>query len=127
MKSYWKIILYGFWVWLIGFAAGFLAWPLHENNFLLFKTLMVVIGTMGGVLMLVIYFKKLPDDYLRRGVIIGVVWFVVNIVLDLIVLVGLFKSPVGEYFIGTGLRYLAMPTMSIGVGWLLEHKFKAVE
>jgi len=47
---------------------------------------------------------------------------------DLIVLVGLFQNPVSEYFIGTGLRYLNIPVMSIGVGLILnlhlENRFK---
>ncbi|MBN1998706.1 hypothetical protein JW935_14195 [candidate division KSB1 bacterium] len=122
MKNLFKIILYAFWVWLIGFVAGVIVYPLHESNFLLFKSIMVVVGVLAGMLMLMVYFKKLEGDFFKLGIIVGIVWFIVNILLDLIVLVGFLKTPLGEYFVGIGIRYLAMPVMSIGVGWLLEKK-----
>lgn len=120
MKRILKILLFGFLVWLILFIIGFLIFPLHQTQILLFKTIMVVTGALVGMAMLVFYYRKIESNFVSEGIWIGVIWLTVNIVLDLIVLVGLFNNPVSEYFIGTGLRYLNIPVMSIGVGLILN-------
>jgi len=122
MKRIIKIVLWGFILWLILFIIGFIFWPLHESQFLLFKSLMVVFSAFVGIIMLALYYKKVESNFVSEGVLIGVIWLVVNIVLDLIVLVGAFKSPMGEYFIGIGLRYLNIPIVSIGIGFILDKK-----
>ena len=83
---------------------------------------MIVVGILTAMLILNRYFMLVSSKYLSEGIRLGAVWFIINIVLDLIVLVGLFKSPVGEYFTGVGIRYLAMPIMSIGLGWIINKK-----
>ena len=59
-----------------------------------------------------------------KGIRIGLVWLLLNLALDLIVLVGLFKSDLGEYLIGVGLRYLVIPILTIGIGSILDQKLK---
>jgi hypothetical protein len=120
MKRILKILFFGFLVWLILFIIGFLIFPLHQTQILLFKTIMVVTGALVGMSMLVFYYRKVESNFVSEGILVGVIWLTVNIVLDLIVLVGLFQNPVSEYFIGTGLRYLNIPVMSIGVGLILK-------
>ena len=111
-----------FLVWLILFIIGFLIFPLHQTQILLFKTIMVITGALVGIALLVLYYRKIENNFVSEGILVGVIWLTVNIVLDLIVLVGLFQNPVSEYFIGTGLRYLNIPVMSIGVGLILNGK-----
>jgi hypothetical protein len=124
MKKYLKIAFLGFLLWLICFIFAVIIWPLHESHFMLFKSIMVVSGTLVGMYLLAYYFKKVSTDYIKEGIIVGIIWFVVNIVLDLIVLVGLLKTPLIDYLISPGIGYLCMPVMSIGVGYILSKKFK---
>jgi hypothetical protein len=122
MKKLLKIVFLGFLVWLICFIIGFIVWPLHESNFMLFKSIMIVSSTIVGILLLAFYFKKISANYIKEGIVVGITWFVVNIVLDLIVLVGILKSPLVEYLISPGIGYLNIPVMSIGIGYILSRK-----
>ncbi len=122
MKRILKILLFGSLVWLILFIIGFLIFPLYQSQNLLFKTIMVIAGALVGMGMLILYYRKVESNFTLEGIWVGVIWLAVNIILDLIVLVGIFENPLGEYFIGTGLRYLNIPVMSIGVGLILDSK-----
>jgi hypothetical protein len=122
MKNLLKIAFLGFLLWLVCMVIAVIVWPLHTSQFMLFKSIMVVSGTIVGMILLAYYFKKVKSNYIREGVVVGVVWFVLNIVLDLIVLVGLLKTPLVDYLISPGVGYLCMPVMSIGVGWILSRK-----
>ncbi len=118
-NSFWGFIL-----WLSCFIIGFVVFPLHESNVFLFKTIMIVASTIIGTLMFIRYFEKVESNFLSEGITIGIVWFVVNIILDLIVLVGMLKTPLVEYLLGTGLRYINIPVMSSGIGFILSRKIK---
>ncbi len=117
-----KATLYGFFIWLVLFIAGFLAFPLYESDLIFFKTIMIVSSTLVGMIALHLYLNKISGAYLRQGIFIGGVWFAVNLILDLIVLVGALNNPLGEYFLHTGLRYLMIPIITIFVGLILEKK-----
>lgn len=86
----------------------------------LFKTIMIVVGSITGAILLVIYFKKLTDNYLKEGILVGIAWFLINIILDLLVLLPMSKMPLGMYFSAIGLRYLVIPVMSIAIGYVAE-------
>jgi hypothetical protein len=124
MKKFLKITFFGLLLWIIGFVLGFAVWPIHESNFMLFKTIMLVSSILYGMILLIIYFNKVQSDYLNEGIIVGINWFIVNLLLDLLVLVLIFKTPVGQYFIEVGIRYLNIPLITIGVGFLLSKKIK---
>lgn len=122
MNKLLKQLLFGFLTWLIPFVFSFLIWPLHDSMLSLFKSIMIVSGAITGVVFIVIYFKKISSGYLRDGITIGFIWLAINIILDLIVLVGLFKTPTKDYFIDIGIRYLMIPAITIGFGYILEFK-----
>lgn len=87
MNKYMKIVLFGFFLWLIPFIAGF---PFVDpsGNFLIaetfFKSIMIVVSALVGVTLAVMYFKEIRTDHVREGVTIGVVWLVINLCLDLV-------------------------------------------
>lgn len=83
---------------------------------------MIIVGSITGAILLVSYFKKVNEDYLREGILVGVIWFCINILLDLVVLIPMSKMPIPDYFTQIGLRYLVMPAMSIAVGAALANK-----
>jgi hypothetical protein len=122
MKKFLKVAFLGFLVWLICFIIGFIVWPLHESHFMFFKSIMVVSSTIVGILLLAHHFRGISSNFVKEGIVVGVIWFVVNIVLDLIVLVGILKTPLVEYLISPGIGYLNMPVISIGIGYILSRK-----
>lgn len=125
MNKILKLIWYGFVVWLVPFLAGFLFYT-REGVLLidifLFKSIMIVLGALVGVCFFVRYFRSLKRDFVYEGVIAGLVFFAVNIVLDLIVLIPMSGIGVGAYFAQVGLRYLIMPIMSVGMGYSARRK-----
>ena len=120
MNRYLKQVILGVLVWVIPFAISVIIFPLHESMLMFFKTLMIIIGAISGVFFIVIYFSKEKINYFSDGISLGIIWFVINITLDLVVLVVLFKTPVVEYFTDTGLRYLIMPVITFGFGYILS-------
>ncbi len=125
MNKHIRNILYGFLAWLIPFIASIFFYTKEGTltiDVFLFKTIMIVVGSTSAAILLVSYFKHITANYLKEGIMIGFVWFAINITLDLLVLVPMSGISVENYFIQIGLRYLVMPVMSIMVGTVLTNK-----
>jgi len=125
MKKIFKIIGFGIITWLIPFIASFFLYSRTGTpvvNVFLVKTIMIVLGAFAGVLLLVIYFRGIEKNYLKEGIIVGLTWLVINWLLDFIILLPLAKVNIAIYFFQTGLRYLMIPIISIGIGYLLKTK-----
>lgn len=124
-KKCFKTVLYGFWAWLIPFVASFFFYTREGGlsiDIFLFKSIMIVVGTISAAFLLVSYFKKIESNFIQEGIVVGIVWLVMNLSLDLLVLIPLSGMSVSDYFIQIGLRYLAMPAMSIAVGTAIANK-----
>ena len=118
-------ILYGFLAWLIPFVSSFFFYSKEGGlviDIFLFKTIMIVVGAIVGAFLLVSYFKRIRANYLMEGIIVGLTWFIINILLDIFVLIPMSEMSLSSYFAEIGLRYLVMPVMSIMVGAALENK-----
>ncbi len=118
-------ILYGFLAWLIPFVTSIFFYTREgvlTIDVFLFKTIMIVIGSTSAAFLLVSYFKKIDTRYLKEGIIVGLTWFGINILLDLLVLIPMSGMTIADYFTQIGLRYLVMPVMSIMVGASLANK-----
>jgi len=125
MNKYLKGLLFGFLSWLIPFISAFIFYSKEGKLTIpidLFKSLLIVIGTLVGVFLLKIYFKNIKVNYLSEGVIVGISWFVVNIVLDLLILVPMSKMTLEGYANQIGLRYLMIPIISTGIGCILQER-----
>ncbi|PJA89919.1 MAG: hypothetical protein CO137_01690 [Candidatus Magasanikbacteria bacterium CG_4_9_14_3_um_filter_32_9] len=123
IKKIGKLILFGFFVWLIPFTISILFFNKNGElliDVFLFKSIMIVIGTFTGACILVWYFKKVKINFLKTSIVVGLVWFLISIVLDLIVLLPMSGMSVGSYFSEIGIRYLSLPILAITVGYLLE-------
>jgi uncharacterized membrane protein YpjA len=125
MNKYLKNILYGFLAWLIPFVASFFFYTREGKltiDIFLFKSIMIVVGSFSAAILLVSYFKKIKAGYFKEGIIVGLTWFGINIVLDLLILIPMSGMSIAEYFTKIGISYLAIPAMSIAVGTALENK-----
>jgi len=125
MKSIKKTLIYGLLTWLIPFI---IAIPFYSRDgqplidIFLFKTIMIVVSSIAGAIFLILYFKKVTEDYLREGLVIGLIWLAINWILDFIVLIPMAKMDIGTYFAQIGLRYLTIPIFSITIGFLLNYQ-----
>lgn len=125
MNKYLRNILYGFLAWLIPFVASIFFYTKDGKltiDVFLFKSIMIFVGSICGSILLVSYFKKINDAYLKEGIIAGVIWFGMNILLDLLILVPMSRMSIANYFTQIGIRYLVIPAMSITVGTILTNK-----
>ncbi len=126
MKNITKLLGYGFLSWLIPFLASF---PFVDpsGNFrideIFFKTIMIIVGSLSGTYLMVLYFNKINNNFQKEGIKLGITWFLLNIILDLVfVLMGFFQMSVTKYFTDIGLRYLVILIFAIGMGYILEKK-----
>lgn len=128
MKKLLKMAVYGFILWMVPFLAAVPFVDANKNytipeNF--FKSIMVVVGAATGVVLAVSYFSGVKKNFFGEGVVIGLVWLAVNWALDLVMVSsGVFDMSLETYFTDIGLRYLAIPAYTVGMGYALKRKNK---
>ena len=125
MKKYLKNLLYGFLSWLIPFVSAFFFYSGQGElaiDIFLFKSIMIVVGSISAAFLLVSYFKKINGNYFKEGVVVRISWFAINIILDILILLPMSGMSFPDYFAQIGLRYLAIPAFSIAVGAVLTNK-----
>lgn len=121
MVSSGRAIFYGFLIWLIPFIVAFVIFPLRESARPLFESIMPVAVTVAVVVFGVAYFKRVERGFVKEGVLLGLVWLAVSILIDapLMLLGGPMKMTPGEYVADIGLTYLILPAVTIGMGAVL--------
>ncbi len=125
MNKYVKNVLYGFLAWLIPFVASLFFYSGEGKlsiDIFLFKSIMIVVGSFSASILLISYFRNINVDYLKEGIIVGLLWFGINILMDLLILIPISGMSIEDYFKQIGLMDLAIPAMSIAVGTALENK-----
>lgn len=116
-------LMAGFLTWLIPFLASI---PLYRADgtlgidLMLFKSLMIVVGSLTASVLMVWFFSHVHGSYAREAVLTGIVWLAMNWALDLVVLVGMLGMSPAEYATGIGLRYLVIPAMVIAAGIIAD-------
>lgn len=127
LTSTWRCRLVGaLLTWLVPFVCAI---PFYGPDGLLidqqlFKSLMIVVGSITAAILIVRLFRTIERDYTREAIITGIVWLFANWVLDLIILVGLLGMALPEYATQIGLRYLVIPVMVIVAGVAAEEAGK---
>jgi hypothetical protein len=127
LTSTWRCRLIGaFLTWLVPFVCAI---PFYGPGGLLidqqlFKSLMIVVGSITAAILIVRLFRTIERDYIREAIVTGIVWLLANWVLDLIVLVGLLGMTLPDYATQIGLRYLVIPVMVIVAGVVAEEAGK---
>ncbi|MBK8846277.1 MAG: hypothetical protein IPO27_06770 [Bacteroidetes bacterium] len=114
--------------WLIPYCASFLFFKPGGDllvPYSTFKASIMVIGVVSGCFLLFQFFKVVSHDYVRNGIIVGISWFVINILLDVLFLLPITKTTFGEYFMSIGLGYFSIPPISMVIGFLLNKKLTA--
>lgn len=124
MNKYLKIGGFGFLIWLIPFLVSFLIFPLREDNRALFESIMPVILTIVVIKLTIFYYLKLEKDFLREGIMLGVIWFVISVIIDLIMFIpeSEWHMSFSDYMMDIGLTYLIILMIPIGFGYLLEKR-----
>lgn len=122
MRSYKLALLYGFLIWLIPFIIAFLIFPIRTSNRAFFESFMPVVITICVVVLSVFYFRRVKADFFKEGILLGVVWFAISLVIDLMMFMpeSPMKMSFADYMMDIGLTYAIIPTVCVGFGYLLE-------
>ena len=115
------IIIYGIFVWLIPFIASFSIVGLRESNRVLFESIMPVVLTATLLIFSILFFRRIKEQYFKMGVIVGISWFLINIIIDLLLFLpeGPMQITLSEYMMDIGLTYLIIIIIPVGFGYLL--------
>ena len=125
MNKYLKIVLFGFLAWFIPFLASLLFYTANGKltiDAFLFQNIMFAVGSVTAGLLLIYYFKNIRTNYFKEGIVLGLSWFVINIILDFLVLIPMSGMSIADYFTRIGISYTVIPVMCITVGTALANK-----
>jgi uncharacterized membrane protein YpjA len=120
-----KKIGYGIVLWAIPYVTSIPLLGLNQSDQLLFKTIMIVEGSIVGAILAAAYFMGVKRDFLRDGIVVGIVWIVVSWILDYGGVVYLSGMTLDRYFMEIGLRYIAMAAPTVAIGYVLEKRLAA--
>jgi hypothetical protein len=124
MNKYLKIVIYGFLVWLIPFAVSFIIFPLKTSNRALFESIMPLVLSIIVITLTYYYLKSIDSNYVKEGIMIGILWYIINIAIDLVMFLP--ASPMHmtfvDYMADIGLTYIIIPVITIGIGYMANSK-----
>ena len=125
MKSYIKVFLYGLVVWAVPAIVSFSIFSIRETERPLFESIMPLALTLITVFMANIYFKHVEINFVKEGIYLGIVWFVLSVIIDQFLFsMGPMKMSVMDYIKDIGITYLIIPAITVGTGWAEEIRFK---
>jgi hypothetical protein len=115
-----KIVLFGFLIWLIPFAASFFIYPLKTPMYSLFESIMSVLIAVAAMIFSYFYFRDIKTNFVVEGIIVGIAWFIIAIVIDLVMFLP--ASPMhmnfNDYMMTISVKYLIIPVVTIGTGYV---------
>ena len=82
----------------------------------------MAVGTISGCYLFYRYFKLIDNNYIKNGIIVGLSWFAINILLDSVILIPIMKTTFVYYFMTIGIGYISITAISIAIGFSLERK-----
>jgi len=119
-----RLIRFGFLLWAAVFLSSFIIFPIRLSNPPFFETLIAIFLCLLTVIASVIYFKDSVPD-LKKGITTGVVWMIINIIIDLpLFSFGPMKKSLLDYFTDIGLTYLIIPIITTGMSMVLKNALK---
>ncbi len=119
-----KIVLFGFLVWLIPFAVSFFIYPLKTPMYSFFESIMSVLIAVAAIILSYLYFKDIKTNFVMEGILTGIVWFIIAIIIDLLMFMP--ASPMHmnftDYMMTVGIKYLIIPVVTVGTGYVAQNK-----
>ena len=117
MRALPKALGLGILVWLLPFAVAFLVFPFRDSWRALFESVMAVTVSVAAVWFGLVYLRALPAATTKDGVLVGVLWWVMCVLIDLpLVSAGPMKMSMVEYMADIGLTYVTIPVVTAGLG-----------
>ena len=110
-----KIVGYGFLVWLIPSLITF-SLEFFSSAFNVFEIISATTIAITVIVLSNLYFKDINTNFIKEGVLIGVIWLIISIVLDLLlILVKITGLSLVSYVIYVAPLYVIIPAITIGL------------
>jgi len=97
-----KIILLGLLIWVIPFIVTLFVWDFEANisnvSLIWFNAILAFAWAVGFAIAVFIYFKSKIKDPRKEGLVAGISWYIILLIMDLVVLVGAFGMDLAGYF-----------------------------
>jgi hypothetical protein len=124
MNKYLKIVIFGFLVWLIPFLVSFVIFPLRSTMRPLFESIMPLVLTIVVITLAYYYLKNINANYVKEGLMIGIIWYIINIAIDLVMFLPVSPMHMNfvDYMMDIGLTYVMIPVITIGCGYIAQSK-----
>ncbi len=105
-----KILLWGFLLWLCVFLISFVLFPIRQNNYPFFETLMTLVLVYITVIFTKLFYAK---NETSAPLVVGIMWVGINLLIDLplFLLGGPMKMTPMQYVQDIGLTYLVIPVI----------------
>ena len=122
-----RALVYGLVLWGVPFVVAVLSFSLRDDSRPLFESIMAVTVCATTVALAVSYLGRISKAFLRAGVLVGVLWLAISILLDapLMLLGGPMQMTFGAYMADIGVTYFMIPTITVGMGILLRVQARA--
>jgi hypothetical protein len=112
-------LLYGLLIWVVPFVLAILIYPVREVDRPLFESAMPVALAAIVVFAAVRYFGAHPATSVWSGVVLGLWWAAMSVVLDLALFVlGPIQMPLLDYAKDIALTYMLIPVITAGFAGL---------
>lgn len=116
MKSVRRALGLGLLMWLVPFVVAFIVFPFRESWRALFESVMAVTVCATAVGLGLFYLRKLESIEVRDGLLVGLLWWVMSVLIDLPMFFGgPIEITVADYFADIGLTYVAIPAVTTGL------------
>lgn len=93
----------------------------YLSGMFLFDVISAVAIALTVIVFAYMYFKGVDGHYLKEGIVVGVVWLIISVVLDIVlILVGVTKLTLFQYIIYVAPLYVIVPAITIGFGLYWE-------
>jgi len=116
MNKILKIILFGFLVWLLPSLITVVL-NFFSSIFIIFEIISGVSIAVTVIAFSYLYLKNIKAEFIKEGVLIGVLWLIISIFLDiLMIMVGITDLSLNRYAMDVAPLYIIIPAITIGMG-----------
>ena len=118
MNKYVLMVVLGIVLWAMAYVAAIPLLAYQEW----IHTYESIIMALFGMLFASWYFFRVKGNYMKEGLMIGIVWMVIGWILDYVALLPFTGQTFAAYFAAIGLGYISIPVAITIFGWALDKK-----
>lgn len=113
--KWWRVLGLGIGLWALPFLVAFVLFALRETNRPLFESVITVVGVTLAVVASLSYFRDAARPDLRSGLLLGIAWLAISVIIDLPIFIVVFGMSLPKYAADIAVTYLCFPVIAAGI------------